>query len=87
MNLIWIALIGLVESYVYLRRYRSAVGKCPTRSANDAFLTVALWTATMYLGVGAILEKTNALVVIAAYGIPVWAGTYLCHKWMEEKKK
>lgn len=87
LNLIWLALIGLIESYVYLRRYRSAVGKCPLRSANDAFLTVVLWTGTMWVGVSAIVGNTPPWLVMLAYGIPVWAGTYLCHKWMEEKKK
>ena len=71
--------LAIAESWVYLRRYRSAVGACKVRSANDAAMVVLLRLAVMWVGVGAVMDDMPLVVAVVAYAGTTWVATRVMH--------
>lgn len=77
--------IGVIESVVYLRRYRSAVGGCSRRAANDAALIVLIGLVRLWAGATAVLDRSPLWLLCIAYVLPVWATTYLAHRRIAQR--
>lgn len=79
-TIITLIAVGIVESVVYLRRYRSAVGGCSRRAANDAALIVLIGLFRLWAGATAVVNESPLWLVGIAYVTPVWITTYIAHR-------
>ena len=86
MNLILLALIGILESVVMLERYRSANRTGATRSAISAGMVCALRITWLGLGFASMLEGTHLILAACCYVIPAMLGTWVTHRMMEARK-
>ncbi len=86
MNLILLALIGILESVVMLERYRSANRGSALRSALSAALVCGLRLAWLWVGASAILMGERWSAAFLCYVLPAALGTYITHRIMEKSK-
>lgn len=87
MNLLLLALIGILESVVMLERYRSANRSSALRSALSAGLVCGLRLAWLWVGAGAILMGERWSAAFLCYVIPAMLGTWVTHRIMERGKR
>lgn len=87
MNLLLLALIGILESVVMLERYRSANKASASRSALSAALVCGLRLAWLGAGVSAIMAGVGWFLAACCYVLPAAIGTYITHRIMERGKR
>lgn len=85
-TLILLALIGIIESVVWLYRCRTANATNEIHSALAALGVTTTRLAFVWVGASAVLAATPWWLALGAYCGPATAGTWLAHRWMEARR-
>lgn len=86
MNYAAVALIGALESLVYLHRYNSAMKPSAAYASVSSMAVAVTRVAFVLAGVSAMMRGVNPYGLAAAYTIPVGLVTYLEHRRLQNRK-
>ena len=78
-----LTVIGVVESAVYVWRYRAATRKCPWQAGLSTFATTAMKLVFVWVGAGAVIAGTPWWAAMLAYAVPATVATGVVPWWVE----
>lgn len=85
MNLVYLALLGVAESVVWLWRMRTANHPSAFVSGLAASAVTCCRLAFVYVGASAVIASVPLWQALAAYVLPVMFATVAAHSWADRK--